>query len=101
MTKGQKGLFILLELIAFISPFFLFAFDSALSFLCILPVLVLLVWSLRIIRERTALAVSGLIVTALTVILVLAVALPGFLSYREKQKQYSTDQQQSMGQQPK
>lgn len=90
MTKQEKLQFVILEIIAFISPVMIYAFNSIVGIICFLPPIILAAWSLKIIRKRTALAISGLVVTVLSVLLFLAIALPSYSVYKQRHKQQQT-----------
>jgi len=96
MTKNQKLIFITLEPLAFIGPFLLISPLVELSLVrlfCLIPLVVLFIWSCFIIKKKTALAISGLIVIGVTISLFLAIALPSYWAYKERIKNQSLSQQ--------
>ncbi len=89
MNKGFKILFIVLEPVSFISPFFLYSVlgDSLLGrIICFLPPFILLIWSGLIIRKHKVLAGSGLVVILFTIIIFLMVSVPSYKVYKERQE---------------
>jgi hypothetical protein len=94
MTKNQKYTFIILAMVAFIGPFLVYSSlgESGIGAFLWLPLAILFVWSCIIIRDKPYLAISGLTVILVTVSLFLAIQLPNYWAYKERQKKLPTSQ---------